>query len=151
MELVFLFGIALMYVAVGTLDIYEIAKFLFFSYQLNYLFFISLFFILISFFFKIGLFPFHFYIVDLYKTVSFYAIIVFSTLPKFVYFYFISTFVKLFLDLQFFVVFNFFLLKCFYFFFFFVLLFSFFFVTFKVINEFSFLAILAYSGIALTV
>jgi NADH:ubiquinone oxidoreductase subunit 2 (subunit N) len=102
MELVFLFGISLIYITMGSLDLFEISRLLFVSYQMSYLFFFSLFFILISFFFKIGIFPFHFYVIDLYKTVSFYSIIIFSTLPKFVYFYFISIFVKFFLDLHFF-------------------------------------------------
>lgn len=148
MELVFLFGIVLLYIAVGTLDIFEILKLLMLSYNVNHLILFSLFFILISFFFKIGLFPFHFYILDLYKTAPLYAIVIFSTIPKFVYFYFISFFIKIFIDLQFYIVYDVFLLKTFYLFFFSLLLFSFFFITLKIINEFSFLGILAYSGIS---
>lgn len=148
MEIVFLFALSLMYVALGTLDIFLIVKFLYFSYNLDLFFFFSLFFILLSFFFKIGIFPFHYYVIDLYKTVSFYAIVIFSTLPKFVYYFFITFFVKFFLDLHFFLGTSLFFLKSFYFCFFFILLFSFFFVTLKVINEFSLLSILAYSGIS---
>lgn len=148
MELVFLFGISLLYVSVGTLDIFDIIKFLFFSYDLDLFFFFSLFFILLSFFFKVGIFPFHYYVIDLYRTVSFYSIVIFSTLPKFVYFFFITFFIKFFLDMHFFIGTNLFILKSFYFCFFFILLFSFFFVTIKILNEFSLLTILAYSGIS---
>lgn len=98
MELLFLFGISLLYIAVGTLDFFEILKIISVMTQnsatdrfIN----IALLVIIISLFSKIGIFPFHFYIIDLYRTAHFYAIAIFSTLPKFIYFFYIYFFYKL--------------------------------------------------------
>jgi NADH-quinone oxidoreductase subunit N len=55
----------------------------------NYIFLLGLFFILFSFLFKIGIFPFHFWVIDLYTTASLSVILFISTIPKIAYFNFI--------------------------------------------------------------
>lgn len=127
MDILLLQGICYIYIVFGTLDISSILLLVEGATYVNNYLLISLFFIFISFFFKIGIFPFHFYILDLYKTSSFAAVATFSILPKFVYFYIINFFVKIFLNL---IIFDFyqgnFLLNILLFFFFFVAISSFF-------------------------
>jgi len=99
MEILLLFGFCYMYLAFGSLDILDILQLVSGITEINNFLLISLFLILLSFFFKIGVFPFHFYIIDLYKNSSFSAIALFSILPKFIYFYFINFFIKILLNL----------------------------------------------------
>lgn len=101
MEILLLVGLSLLYVSLGTLDMLVI---LFEtnspSTEFNFLLLFSIFLIILSFFFKIGVFPFHFYILDLYRITSYFGILIFTTVPKFVYFYFINFFFKIIFSLE---------------------------------------------------
>lgn len=88
-ESLFLFGISLIYVSLGTLEFMEILQFLYFSFNFNFLLIFSLFFVLFSFFFKIGLVPFHFYVIDIIILLLFiqlFFLVLFQSLFIFIYF-----------------------------------------------------------------
>jgi NADH-quinone oxidoreductase subunit N len=111
----------------------------------NYIFLLGLFFIIFSFIFKIGIFPFHFWVIDLYNTASLSVILFISTIPKIAYFNFIWVILKFFYsfdDIVFDSVLRFFV---------FLLVFSLIFVFVKAINEFNFFKLFAYSGIGIIV
>lgn len=150
-EILLLFGFCLFYIVFGTLDIIDIliinivctGAFDFFIY------YISLFLIVFSFLFKIGVFPFHFYIIDLYNNCDFSTILLFSTLPKFIYFYFLDIILKLFLygfKINYF--YHSFFLDYLVTFFFMVLVCSLLFANARIIGSFTFMDILAYSSVS---
>ena len=149
-EIIFLAGLSLLYASLGTLDMIEILFFINSSKkEFNFLFVFSLLLIILSFLFKIGIFPLHFYVLDLYRTTSFFGILIFSTIPKFVYFYFLYLFFKVILGLELIVPYkDSVILKSIYVFFFVLLLASIFFANFKIIEGFYFTQILAYSSIS---
>lgn len=90
-ESLFLFGVSLIYVALGTLEFIEILQFLYFSFNFNFLLVFSLFFVFFSFFFKIGLVPFHFYIIDIIIQLLFiqlFFLVLFLSLFIFIFIFF---------------------------------------------------------------
>lgn len=111
----------------------------------NYIFLLGLFFIIFSFIFKIGIFPFHFWVVDLYTTASISVILFISTIPKVAYFNFVW------LILKFFYSFDDIISEVVLYFFIFLLVFSLLFTFIKAVNEFNFFKLFAYSGIGIIV
>lgn len=99
----FLLGTSFLYVICGVTNIYDI-NFLFtndfFDYYNLYII-SSLFLILISIFIKLGVVPFHFWVVDTYEGAALYVVFIFSTMPKIVFFFVLYKFFILF-DFNFF-------------------------------------------------
>lgn len=150
-EILLLFGFCLIYIVFGTLDIIDIymINIVFNNNYYYFIYYLAFFFIIFSFLFKIGVFPFHFYIADLYRTCNVSTILLFSTLPKFIYFYFLDIFLKIFFYMHNFDSYVFFsfmnLLVSFFFFF---LIFSLIYANIKIITSVFFMDILAYSSIS---
>jgi len=90
-EGLFLFAISLLYISLGTADITAInALVRSSSMHFDFLLLLAFFLLVLSLLFKIGIFPFHFYILDLYEVSSPAAVLVFSTYPKIAYFYLLN-------------------------------------------------------------
>lgn len=82
-----LFGISIIYVTLGTVDFFSvkyIIDVLDYSYDLYCL---GFFFFLVGIFFKLALFPFHFWIGDVYEGSPLIVTMFFATVPKFVAFF----------------------------------------------------------------
>jgi NADH-quinone oxidoreductase subunit N len=95
-----LFGIALLYGYTGTVDFTGIQLLLFNSSAISIIYLVGIVFILSGLFFKLGLFPFHAWLPDVYSGSPFFVTALFATLPKLplVFFFvrFLSDFIYLF-------------------------------------------------------
>jgi NADH-quinone oxidoreductase subunit N len=86
-SLFLLYGISLLYLIFGSFNILKIKIFIFFnSENLNFIILFSLSLILCAFFFKIGLAPFHIWVVEIYYGISLIAFFFFSIFSKYVFF-----------------------------------------------------------------
>ena len=142
-EFLFFFGIGIVYLAYGTFNT-ELLMINSMDFE-NYIFLLGLFFIIFSFLFKIGIFPFHFWVVDLYNTAALPIILFISTVPKIAYFYFVWVL------LRFFFAFDLFIVNNILFFFILLIVFSLTFSFVKALQEFNFYKLFAYSGIGIIV
>lgn len=89
---ILLFAFSLLYGTTGTLNLYSL-NILFFSFPfsadlagINYISSFSILLIVLVFLFKLGIFPFHFWVPDVYEGAPISATIIFSYLPKIVLF-----------------------------------------------------------------
>lgn len=83
----FLFGVALIYASIGTLDIYQIMYNLQDSYLNNSgILFLGAFLILIGILFKLAIFPFHVWIGDVYQGAGYVTLIFLAIIPKLAFF-----------------------------------------------------------------
>lgn len=80
-----LFGIALFYSMLGSTEFIELQK-IFLNFQMNKDYFIGYFistvFIVFGFLFKLGVFPFHIWVPDVYQGTSYYFTMILTTVPK---------------------------------------------------------------------
>lgn len=86
---VMLFGISFFYGLSGSLDIYTSLSMI--SNEAQLVVVVPLVFFLTGVFFKIGAFPFHFWLPEVYKSISYSVIGLFSTVPKIAMFVFLFT------------------------------------------------------------
>jgi NADH-quinone oxidoreductase subunit N len=89
-SIIFLFGSAMIYLSIGSLNFLTIKALLYedtFFLDQNFYLIIGVLFIGLAFIFKLGVAPFHFWIIDVYEGSPLYATIIFSILPKFVIFF----------------------------------------------------------------
>ena len=99
---IYLIGVSLLYGCVGTLNFNDLKLiFLFFPFSeafdgINHLVIISLILICITFLFKLGVAPFHFWVPDVYEGAPISSTITFSFLPKIVFFDLLIKFSKIF-------------------------------------------------------
>lgn len=85
---IFLKGVSLIYFITGTtnylfLDIFEVFLIFDFYQNINFIFFCSILLIALSFFFKMGVFPFHTWVADVYSGVPLPVTFFFATIVKF--------------------------------------------------------------------
>jgi len=91
----YLFGISILYVQFGTVQWDSIAALSYFPIENQYIFQISLLFIFISLFFKLGIAPFHFWMPAVYTYSSSIVTYLFILLPKIPLFYLLYKFAPL--------------------------------------------------------
>lgn len=93
----FLLGSSLVYASTGTIEIYNlfslITKQEMFTAPIGFVYSLGVILIISSLMFKIGAFPFHFWVPDVYEGAPLASTIVFSILPKFSLVYFLVKFV----------------------------------------------------------
>lgn len=87
------FGLSLIYITTGTLFLNELSILVNYDTNFNLVFNIGLYCIITSIFFKLGLFPFHTWIADIYQGATLNTLVFFATIPKISY---IILFLKLF-------------------------------------------------------
>lgn len=90
MSAIYLLGSSLIYGVLGTINLQEMAL-LFLSLEINtvpFTLLLAILLIIATLFFKIGAFPFHFWIPDVYEGAPIATTTIFSILPKFPFFYF---------------------------------------------------------------
>jgi NADH-quinone oxidoreductase subunit N len=84
--LIGLFGVSIIYIKTGTLFLSELG-FIITSYSIDNLLIFSFLLIFITFFFKLGLFPLHNWVADLYQNAHLATVTFIGTIPKIVYIY----------------------------------------------------------------
>jgi NADH-quinone oxidoreductase subunit N len=88
------FGISLIYMSVGTLNLNELSILMMFN-DTNWLFILGIYFITSTIFFKLGIFPLHSWIPDVYQGALLISVIFIAILPKIAY---VVLFFKLFIE-----------------------------------------------------
>jgi NADH:ubiquinone oxidoreductase subunit 2 (subunit N) len=86
--LIGIYGISIIYSVFGTTKL-DSLSILLSNLELNYYFYIGYILMVISLFFKIGIFPFHFWVMHVYNKSYLIIVIFFSIIPKFGYVYFL--------------------------------------------------------------
>ena len=84
--LIGLFGVSIIYIRMGTLFISELS-FILSSYSVDNLIYFGFFLIFITFFFKLGLFPLHNWVADLYQNAHLATVTFIGIIPKIAYIY----------------------------------------------------------------
>lgn len=88
------FGLSLIYISAGTLFLHELGTLIYFN-QFNLLFIIGIYLIIMSVFFKLGVFPLHSWIADVYQGALLISLIFISIIPKIAY---IILFLKIYME-----------------------------------------------------
>jgi proton-translocating NADH-quinone oxidoreductase chain N len=80
----FLLGLGILYLIVGTLNFYDLSILCFYNYSsdLSQLLFLSTYFLSVLFFFKLAIVPFHFWALDVYEGAPLGSTIIFAILTK---------------------------------------------------------------------